>query len=667
MEFIQQDKGFKIFIDGKLLIHHTEEKPWIYAGKGKATYDMHRGNFKISDNVCEKMALKDYSVELLEKSTIVSFSRNGLSYVKVLFVKENERHVIKFLENAEDINRLWLRFEADKEEHIYGCGEQFTYFDLRGNNFPIWTSEQGIGRNKNTLVTFLADQDDQAGGDYYSTFFPAPTFVSTRKYYCHVDNTAYMDFDFRNENYHELQIWDIPERIIFETGESYVQLVEKVTAFLGRQPELPEWVYNGVVIGVQGGTETCVNKLNNAIDKGLKVSGIWAQDWQGERYTSFGKRLMWNWQWDSKLYPGLDEEIKRLNDRGVKFLGYINPYVAIEGNLYKEATKSGYLAKDAEGKDYLVEFGEFYAGIVDFTNPEAFEWYKDVIKKYLIDFGLSGWMADFGEYLPTDVYLHNGVSAEIMHNEWPALWAKVNKEAVEEAGKLDQITYFMRAGATGSQKQSTMMWAGDQNVDWSMDDGLASVIPAALSLGMIGCGIHHSDIGGYTTLYGMKRTKELFMRWAEMGAFTPFMRTHEGNRPSDNWQFDSDDETLLHFAKMSRVYTTLAPYIKAAVKENTERGIPVQRPLFMHYEADEKAYGIQYEYLFGRDLLVAPVYEEGKTTWTAYLPEDQWVHLWSGKEYKGGEVEVEAPLGFPPVFYRKNSSYVGLFEQAAKA
>lgn len=666
MQLVQESKGFKIFIDGKEIIHHTEENPCIYAGKGNATYEMFRGNFKVSDYVCERMSLKDFTVQDVEEGKVVTFSRNGLNSLKVLFTEENGRHVVKFIENPDNLNRVWLRLTAEKEEHVYGCGEQFSHFDLRGKNFPLWTSEQGVGRNKNTYITFMADSIDQAGGDYYTTFFPAPTFVSTRKYYCHVDNTAYMDFDFKNENYHELQIWDIPEKITFETGESYLELVEKVTELLGRQPELPEWVYNGVVIGVQGGTEACVKKLDNAIEKGLKVSGIWAQDWEGERYTSFGKRLMWNWQWDSKLYPGLDEEIKRLNSKGVKFLGYINPYVAIEGNLYKEASENGYLAKDAEGKDYLVEFGEFYAGVVDFTNPKAFDWYKDVIKKYLIDFGLSGWMADFGEYLPTDLYLHNGVSAEIMHNEWPAIWARVNKEAVEEAGKLDEITYFMRAGATGSQKYCTMMWAGDQNVDWSMDDGLASVIPAALSLGMVGCGVHHSDIGGYTTLFGMKRTKELFMRWAEMGAFTPFMRTHEGNRPLDNWQFDSDDETLFHFAKMSRVYTTLAPYIKATVKENSEKGIPVQRPLFMHYENDEKSYGIQYEYLFGRDILVSPVYEEGKTTWKTYLPEDEWIHLWSGKEYNGGDVEVEAPLGFPPVFYRKNSSYVELFEKVAR-
>jgi alpha-glucosidase len=663
MEFVQEGQEFKIFIDEKLIVHHTEKNPWIYVGKGKANYDMHRGNFKITDNLSEKLALSDFLVETTKKGIEVTFSRKGIMSINILFSKEDGRHEIKFIECAEEINRIWLRFEADKEEHIYGCGEQFSHFDLRGKNFPIWTSEQGVGRNKNTLITFLADQDDKAGGDYYTTFFPAPTFVSTRKYYCHVDSTAYMDFDFKNERYHELQIWDIPKKIVFETANSYIELAEKLTGLLGRQPELPEWVYNGVSIGVQNGTSTCLKKLENALDKGLRVNGIWAQDWEGQRMTSFGKRLMWNWQWDSNLYPDLDKEIKRLNDRGIKFLGYINPYVAIEGSLFKEATDLGYLAKNIEGKDYLVEFGEFYAGVVDLTNPEAFEWYKTVIKKYLIQFGLSGWMADFGEYLPTDLYLYNGVSAEIMHNAWPALWARVNMEAIEEMGKLDEITFFMRAGGTGSQKYCTMMWAGDQNVDWSLDDGLASVIPAALSSGMIGCGMHHSDIGGYTTLYGMKRTKELFMRWAEMAAFTTMMRTHEGNRPDDNWQFDSDDETLFHFAKMSRVYTKLAPYIKAAVKENSEKGIPVQRPLFMHYEEDERAYSIQYQYLLGKDLLVSPVYEEGKTTWKVYLPKDEWVHLWSGKEFNGGEVEIEAPLGCPPVFYRKNSHEIDLFKQ----
>ena len=663
MEFIQRENGFSIIIDGKEVIEHSIENPCIYVGTGQGTYDMFRGNFKVKDYICEKIALNDFEVSKGNSGVTVTFSKDELKAIKVLFTEEEGRTVIRFLENPHNFNRLWIRLKAEKREHIYGCGEQFSDFDLRGKSYPLWTSEQGVGRNKSTLTTFLADTIDQAGGDYYTTFFPQPTFISTRKYYCHVNNSAYMNFDFSHETFHELQIWDMPEKIIFEAGKTYLDLIGKLTGLLGRQPKLPEWVYKGVWLGVQGGTEVVLKKLENALEEGVKVSGIWVQDWEGIRMTSFGKRLMWNWVWDKKLYPGLQEEIKKLRERGIRFLGYINPYVAIEGNLFKEASEKGFLAKNKDGKDYLVEFGEFYAGVVDFTIPKACLWYKSVIKKEMIDFGLSGWMADFGEYLPTDVVLNNGVSAEIMHNAWPAIWAKINREAVEEAGKLDDVTFFMRAGGTGSQKYCTMMWAGDQNVDWSLDDGLASVIPAALSLGMTGCGLHHSDIGGYTTLFEMKRTKELFMRWAEMAAFTPVMRTHEGNRPGDNWQFDSDDETIYHFAKMSKVYTTLAPYTKDIVKENSNKGIPVQRPLFMHYEHDEKTYSIKYEYLYGRDILVAPVYESGKTKWNVYLPEDKWVHLWTGKEYNGGNIEIEVPLGMPAVFYRKESEYVELFKK----
>lgn len=666
----QNGEKLVIKIQGKEIISHSPCEPWIYAGFGKAEFEMYRGNFKIKENLEEKMGLRDYKIENSDSEKMdVTFSRGGLFSIKVRFIISSEEGLkIEFKEQQpKEINRVWLRIKAEEDEHIYGCGEQFSYFDLRGKNFPLWTSEQGVGRNKNTYVTFLADSQDQAGGDYYSTFFPQPTFISSRKYYCHVDDSAYMDFNFTRKEYHELEIWNIPKEVRFESASTFTALLGRLTQSLGRVSELPKWVYEGVWLGMQGGTSLVLKKLQNALEKGLKVSGIWCQDWQGIRFTSFGKRLMWNWEWDKELYPGLDKEIQNLKEKGIRFLGYINPYLASEKPLFKEASLKGFLAKNQKGEDYLVDFGEFYAGIVDFTNPEASRWYKDfVIKKNLIDFGLSGWMADFGEYLPIDVVLHSGASAELLHNAWPAIWAQINYEAVQEAGKIGEVVFFMRAGFTGSSKYSTLMWAGDQNVDWSLDDGLASVIPAALSLGMSGVGLHHSDIGGYTTLFHMKRTKELFMRWAEMGAFTPVMRTHEGNRPGDNWQFDSDEETLLHFARMSSIYRSLSPYLQFVVEEYSKSGIPVQRPLFLHYENDETAYTLKYQYLLGADILVAPVYTENVSEWEVYLPEDEWVHFWTGDNHNGGKATVQAPLGKPPVFYRKKSEFAQLFISVSK-
>lgn len=653
--------GFSLSFQGRVILSHSSECPAISIGRGQSEIDMYRGNFSVKETLIDKIALTEAEVTETPSEIKVMFSR-GADFKSELKVTEENGRLKLAVKNADQAcNRLYVRLVANKEDHIYGCGEQFSYFDLRGKPFPLWTSEQGVGRNKTTPITIEADLKDHAGGDYYWTFFPAPTFVSSQKYYCHSDSSCYMNFDFTKENYHELGFWQDETTLTIECAESYIELLEKLTALLGRQPELPDWVYDGIILGIQGGAEVCSQKVKSMQQAGVKVAGIWAQDWSGIRMTSFGKRVMWNWQVSDELYPALKEQIKTWHKDGVHFLAYINPYVASDKNLCAEAADKGYLAKDKDGKDYLVDFGEFYGGVVDLTNKDAYDWFKSVICKNMIELGIDGWMADFGEYLPTDCYLSNGVSAEIMHNAWPALWARCNYDALKETDKLGQIMYFMRAGFTGSQKYSVMMWAGDQNVDWSLDDGLASVIPAALSSAMSGHGLHHSDVGGYTTLYGMKRTKELLLRWCDFNAFTVLMRTHEGNRPLDNWQFDHDDDTKAHFARMVGIHVALKPYLKELVAQNAKSGLPVMRPLFLHYENDARTYTLKYEYLLGRDILVAPVYEEGASERKLYLPDDQWVHLWSGKEYAGGEVTVDAPIGQIPVFYRKNSPYAELF------
>ncbi|QCR37851.1 alpha-glucosidase [Nissabacter sp. SGAir0207] len=663
VRFTPTADGFHLTLDGKPLLCHSAARPCLVAGRGVADIEMFRGNFSVKDQLEEKLALTTCHIAPHDGGQVVTLSRGEVAAARLTLGSDDSgRLTLNVQTLTPHYNRLWINLEAEPEERVYGCGEQFSYFNLRGRPFPLWTSEQGVGRNKKSFVTWQADCQENAGGDYYWTFFPQPTFVSSRRYFCHFSNSGYMCFDFSQPERHQLAVWEGQADLCFEAAESLLALVSRVSALLGRQPELPEWVYDGIILGIQGGTEVCQQKLDRARALGVPVAGIWAQDWEGRRVTSFGKRLMWNWRWDETLYPGLDQRIAQWRKEGVRFLGYINPYVAVEKELYAEAAARGYLTTDADGGPYQVEFGEFYAGVVDLTNPAAYDWYKGVIKQNLIAFGLDGWMADFGEYLPTDTHLHNGVSAEIMHNAWPVLWAKCNYEALAESGKLGEILFFMRAGFSGSQKYSVMMWAGDQNVDWSLDDGLASVIPAALSLAMCGHGLHHSDLGGYTTLFGMARSKELLLRWCDFAAFTPLMRSHEGNRPDDNWQFDSDDDTLRHLARMGQVFRRLKPYLQQAVAQNSQQGVPVMRPLLLHYEDDPRTWDLGYQYLLGRDLLVAPVHQPGQHEWRLYLPHDQWVHLWSGEPYDGGrEVTVAAPLGQPPVFYRRDSQWATLF------
>ena len=353
-----------------------------------------------------------------------------------------------------------------------------------------------------------------------------------------------------------------------------------------------------------------------------------------------------------------------MNDEGIRFLGYVNPYLAVDGTLFPEAEAAGYFAKDQFGRTAIVDFGEFDCGVIDFTNPEAADWFaEEIIGRRMLDFGLSGWMADFGEYLPIDVELANGIDAKLMHNAWPTLWAEVNAMAVESRGRAGDALFFMRAGFTGVQRHCPLLWGGDQSVDFSRHDGLVTVICAALSSGLLGNAYHHSDIGGYTSLFGNVRTPELIMRWAEMAAFTPVMRTHEGNRPRDNVQVDQDPDVLAHFARMTRIYVHLGKYLKSLSREASTCGLPVQRPLFLHFEHDPKTYAIQDAYLYGSELLVAPVWHAAQEERLVYLPEGaDWVHVWSGEEFAGGEeVTVASPIGHPPVFYRADALFKETF------
>ncbi|MBO4915706.1 MAG: alpha-glucosidase [Oscillospiraceae bacterium] len=345
---------------------------------------------------------------------------------------------------------------------------------------------------------------------------------------------------------------------------------------------------------------------------------------------------------------------------------YINPYLVEGGQLYAEAAEKRYFVRRADGSDYLFDFGEFNCGVVDLTMPEAFEWYKQVIRRNLIGMGFRGWMADFGEYLPADAVCCGG-SGLRFHNEWPALWARCNREAVEESGKLGECVFFMRAGATGSQRSATLIWAGDQCVDWSDDDGLPSVVTAALTLGMSGFGLHCSDTGGYTTLFGLRRSEELLVRWLEFSCFTPVMRTHEGNRPDDNVQLYDNERTLAAAARWSGIHTALLPYMRECVRENAEKGAPVMRPLFWDCPDSPEAWRREnYSYMLGNDMIVCPVTEPGCAERRLWLPDGDWRLLWSGERFNGGEHTVSAPLGKPPVFCRAQSRWAELFARIAQ-
>lgn len=652
------DNEIEIFFKEYLFIHHTQQNPAFQIGTGKSKCRMRRGDFKIRDKIKKKIPLSHFEI-LSENEGELNIKFQYKKYaLKVLFKENQNEEYLEIYSSTqnEDINRFWIRICASEKEAIFGCGEQFSELNMRGKELPLFVEEQGVGRG-----------DPPITGDWYTTYYPQPTFISSNNYFCHIETTYYSKFDFKNPYEHKLHVWQIPKKIIIGKYINLIETVSNLSNFLGKQPKLVDWAYDGLCLGLQGGKEILNKKIAKAKQHNIKVNAVWCQDWEGINMTSQGKQLFWNWQYDKELYPNLPKYIEELNQQGIKFLGYINPYLNDQGPLHQEAKEKGFLLKDLNGHIlYDDSTAENCFAILDLSNFEALEWIKTVIIKNMIEIGMDGYMCDYGEYTPVEIACHSGMDGEEFHNNYPVLWAKINYEALKETNNLNKLTFFMRSGYSHTSKYSPMIWAGDQLVAWSMDDGLASVIPAGISIGICGIGYYHFDIGGFHSLGDFKRSKEIFMRWAELAAFSVLMRTHEGIKPWDNWQFDSDEETLNHLRKMVDVHISLKPYLKRLSEEYQELGLPIMRGCFLHYSNDITLHNLKYEYLLGPDMLVAPVIKPKRNKWRVYLPKDSWIHLWSGVEYSGGWFDIDSPLGNPPVFYRKDSQHSNLFAKIKK-
>ena len=655
LRFTEDEQGFDLHLAGRLVLSHRRDRPALTLARGRSEVTMLHGNFRIEDRPLDVIEPCECTVQ----HSVAKFWHNGTEAAQLRI--EADQLVVQATDPA--IDRIWLRFHAEPNEAVWGGGEQMSYLALNGRAFPIWTSEPGVGRDKSTELTQQMDASGMAGGDYWTTNYPQPTFLTSRWLGVHLDASCYSVLDFTDPAAHRVEVWSGTARFELFAADGPQELVGALSARFGRQPSLPDWAIGGAIVGLKDGLRS-FDRLEAFINAGTAVSGLWCEDWAGVRETSFGRRLFWDWRRDNQRFPDLPERIAGLAARGIRFLAYANPYLASDGILYEEAREAGHFAlRQDSDEPYLVDFGEFDAGVLDFTRPETRDWFAEhVLGRELLDIGIAGWMADFGEYLPTDVRLADGSDPMDLHNRWPVLWAQVNAQALASRGQTGEALFFMRAGFTCVQAHCPLLWAGDQSVDFTRHDGIGTVITAALSSGLVGNAYSHSDCGGYTSLLGNVRSEELMQRWCELAAFAPVMRSHEGNRPDDNLQYDSSAELLACFARWSRVHAALAPYVRQLCQEAAELGLPAQRPLFLHYPADPALWTVQDQFLYGEDMVVAPVIEQGVTSRQVVLPGEQvWRHLWTGRIFHPGVHTIAAPLGEPPVFVRPASDFADVF------
>lgn len=656
MRLVRQGDTAALFFGGRKVFEHTPQNPFATALAGKISYRSSHGNFKVAEKTGKRTPL------MLEAAdgNVLTFSADGKS-LRVTVTEKCDGVELGLDPNCAFVTEL--RFAAIPDEGMFGGGEQYRQLNMKGEKIVNFVSEHIVVPPivRKTIFKFLPYKENPHS--YIETYSPMSTYTSSEKYALRFDVSSYGVADFTRGDVSVFRFKDCPRSVYFTAGKDFHSVARALNAHTPCRAYLPDWCNEGMIVAVQGGMERVTEKALYMQKKGVKVSGVWCQDWSGRKVTAVGKQVYWNWEADRTLYPDIEKGIARLNDAGIRFLAYINPYLVRGGRLYEECAANKMLILNAEGEVYHVKSTTFDAGMLDLTNPAAVEFVKErLIKKNMLDLGIDGYMADFGEYLPVDCVLHDGDPAE-MHNEWPALWAKINRDAVESHPRAKEIFFFTRSGYNGAQSHTTIMWNGDQHVDFTKDYGMPCVMPASFNLGFSGMAVVHSDVGGFISFASLARSKELLVRWTEMNAFSPLMRSHETIRPDVNVQ-PYDDEVIGYTASLARVHAALKPYIAHCMDEACE-GIPVMRPDF--YESgDFGEHKEDYAYLLGADVFVAPVTEKGALARTVTLPAGRWIKFFDGTEHEGGGTATfDAPLGKPVAFYRKGSSFAELFASVA--
>ncbi|MCW5801666.1 MAG: hypothetical protein KIT31_04715 [Deltaproteobacteria bacterium] len=581
------------------------------------------------------------------KLTFVAATRSGPAPDAAGFA----RHVR--MEFALDAGaRVSLGASLAQDEHLVGLGGQSFDVDHRGETVPLWVQEDGIGK--------FPDPDDVYTGIWFltgrkhSTHTPMPMLLSSRGYALAVDTDARAVFALgsEDEGVARYEAWD--RRLDLQVfvgdgapGEAVRDAFGHMIAWTGKPPRPPLSIFAPWVDALFGSAN--VRAVANALRaNGIASSVIWTEDFRGGANGITGYALDEDWRVDRDLYPDFEALAGDLRARGFAFHTYANTFLDETADVYAEAVAGGYAIKDAAGGAYTFTGVKFTPStLLDLSNPDAFAWAKGVLGQ-MRDQGADGWMADFAEWLPHDAVLASGEPAMLAHNRYPVDWARMNREMFEApiAGRPDPI-WFMRSAWLHSQPQVQVMWAGDQQTDFSDGDGYPSVIPIGLGLGLTGFPYFGSDVGGYMSQGTTPTTSELFQRWVTLGALTPVMRTHHGRSAAENVQWNRDATTIAHFRRWTRIHAQLAAYLWGSIGAYERDGLPLMRLIALDYPDETWAWTDVTEYLLGDRILVAPILATGATSRRVKLPAGAWIPLLGGVHVTGDNTATAAVTEIP--------------------
>ncbi|HMP91012.1 MAG TPA: glycoside hydrolase family 31 protein [Kiritimatiellia bacterium] len=527
-------------------------------------------------------------------------------------------------------SRAGFRFRVGEEERFYGAGSRaLGRMDRRGERLELYSQS-------------AYNYSDHAKLMYYSM----PAVVSSRRYMLVFDNAARGEIDIDSDGNRTLQFKAVGGRwaYIVIAGETWPELSAAIAETTGRQPMLPRWALGHLAsrFGYQSRSEAEAVVAGHIEDDIPIDAIIFDLYWFGPDLRGY----MGNLDWDRKAFPDPEEMIGNFKQQGIKTILITEPFILSESKNWENAVSRQVLARDAEGNAATFEtfFGQ--AGLLDVFNPSAREWFWSFYKQQM-DAGVAGWWGDLGEpeTHPDDIRHVNGRGEEV-HNAYGHTWSRMVYEGYQHDFPQLRPFNLMRSGFVGTQRYGMIPWSGDVNRSWG---GLRSQIEISLQMGLQGVAYMHSDLGGYT---GGTKDAELYIRWMQYGVFQPIYRPHAHPEVPPEPIF-WDDETKRIVRDAIRLRYRLLPYHYTLMFENATDGLPLMRPLMFLDDRPELEDRMD-AYLWGNDLLVAPILEPGVTEQLVPFPKgSHWFDFFGGKRYKGGQaVKVPVTLEQIPVFVR---------------
>jgi alpha-glucosidase (family GH31 glycosyl hydrolase) len=500
-----------------------------------------------------------------------------------------------------------FRNHLDSHESIYGFGEKYDHFNQHGNTLTLWGTDDWVGNGLGLRNT---------------TYKLVPVIHSSKGYTMFDDSSYRLRADIGHTVADQFRITQ-PGPIFdfyFWIGTP-MEALQSYTALTGRVPLPPKWVFEPWM--GRGGGAWQAGPLHNPVAQ------------EEETYNKFAALDIPH----SAIYAeGPSANSPELNQfmaaHNIKVLGYFMPAVRRQESLMPELKPEDLPILHCGNPDVTRELT-----YVDFTNPEAKELCRRDLKGAL-DLGVAGSMVDFGDMVPDDASFHDGKRGDEMHNFYSYAYHHTISELYREKRGNDFILYG-RAAAPGTQHW-VGQFAGDHPSDF---DGLRAVLTGAMNLCACGFSTWGSDLGGY---FGLPEPA-VYMRWFQFGCFSPMMRPH-GKATRDPWDFS--DEAVTNYKFLAWTRENLLNYIYNAASVAHETGLPIMRSMPVSFPKESQLASVGDQYMFGGDLLVAPVLNED-TFRTISFPSGVWTSLWDGKTISGPvEQKISAPVDTIPVYLR---------------